>query len=47
MFDIWVNLSMTPVRCEECGKLIKTGGRVVSNDNHNFDTCECERKYDD
>lgn len=46
MIDIYINLSATPLRCDQCGKKIRTGGRVVTDGQHNFDTCQCESEYD-
>lgn len=45
MLNIVVNLSTRPIKCEACGKSIRTGHRVVTNGKHNFDTCECEAQF--
>lgn len=47
MRDIYVNFSVKPRTCYTCGKQIRTGGRVVTDGKHDFDTCQCADQADD
>jgi hypothetical protein len=44
MLNIYV-LMGTPTKCEACGKPFHKGQRIVTDGEHDFDTCQCYTKY--
>lgn len=46
MLNMYVNFSVNPIVCDQCGKRIHTGGRVVTDGKYDFDSCQCAEEYE-